>query len=88
MKIPTDLGNTSATLGTGNPDAGMMSHLVAATSEAKTVVSQVPAPVATDTSALTLQGSHAGDHRAQGATVDPLAGNDTAPRGETESEGA
>jgi hypothetical protein len=89
MKIATDLGSTSATLGTGNPDARMMSHLVPATSEAKTVVAQIPAPVAVNSDAKTLEGSHAGDSRgeAQGGT-DPLKSNDSPVRSQTGTKGA
>lgn len=92
MKIATDLGSNSATLGNGIPDAKMQSHLTPASPEPKTVGSQVPAPVATNVDSWTLEGSHAGDARsdAQGNTS-PLRGNDTAPRSpadNTEGTGA
>ena len=91
----TDNTNSNAQLGSGLPGTAadnMKAHLVPASPEAKTVVSQVPAPVAQNVDARTLEGSHAGDTRseAQGNT-NPLRGNDTAPRSpvdDTEGVGA
>ncbi len=57
-------------------------------SNSMTVGTQATNPIATNTDALTLEGSHAGDTRGQAAHPTPLAGNDTPVRGETESQGA
>jgi len=85
MKIATDLGSNSATLGNGSPDAKMQSHLTPATPEAKTVTSQIEVGTILETDSAVFSGSHGvADHRQQAASVDPLRGNDTPPRGETE----
>ncbi len=84
----TDNSNSSATLGTVNPEAKMQSHLTPATPEAKTVVAQVPPPIAQNVDAKTIEGSHSGDHRGQAAQPDPLKGNENPVRSETETVGA
>jgi hypothetical protein len=83
---PTDLGNTSATLGTGLPGTAsenMRGHLAAPTANAMTATSQVPAPEAKPVDRLTLEGSTPGDFRGQAAQPDPLKGNDRPVRSAT-----
>jgi len=57
-----------------------------------TVTAQVSPPVATDTDALTLQGSHAGDTRSQAADIQDVieraAGVTKGPRDATGTEGS
>jgi hypothetical protein len=87
MHSTTDNTNSPATLGSGLPGTAadnMSNHLQPAQPEAKTVTAQVPPPEVTETSAWGIEGSHVGDHRSEAAQPNPLAGNDTPPRGETE----
>jgi hypothetical protein len=87
----TDNTNSTATVGSGLPGTAfdnMKSHLVPATAEPKTVVSQFPPPIAQPVDRLTIEGSTPGDFRGQAQQPNPLAGNDTPPRGETGTRGA
>ena len=88
----TDNGNSNAQLGSGLPGAAadnMKAHLVPASPEAKTVVSQVEVGGILETDSRVLAGSHGvGDHRQQAASANPLAGNDKPVRSETGQAGS
>lgn len=86
QKSTTDNANANTALGSGLPGTAadnMKSHLTPATPEAKTIIAQVPSPVAQPVDRLTIEGSTPGDFRGEAAQPNPLRGNDTAPRGET-----
>jgi hypothetical protein len=88
------MNDSNVALGSGLPGSAsenMKSHLQPATAESKTVVSQVPPAITMDADALTLTGSHQGDHRSQAAdvqaNVERAAGVSKGPRDSTGMKG-
>jgi hypothetical protein len=82
------MNDSPATLGVGIPRAKMENQLEPAALHSKTVgAPKDMQPFAvTEIDSRVLEGSHGvGDHRGEAAAVNPLAGNDVAPR---ETQGA